>query len=300
MKVSGGTLTRRDFLKGASFAALATTMGLPAEGFAEDEKQPRTSRVILIRHADLFDENGKPSQNVVDEMMEEAMRELLQSKEAADAWKTLFGPKDIVGITSNVWGPLPTPVQVENSIRSGLLSAGVKKANIDIDDRGVLTNKIFQKAIAYINTRPLRTHHWSGVGGCLKNPIMFTPRPWDYHENSCADLAKLWEIPALKDKVRLNILIMFTPLFHGVGAHHFNPEYTWKYNGLILSTDPVAVDSTGLAILNARRREFFGEERPIKPPAHNIVFAETKHGLGVSDPSKIDLVKLGWKEGVLI
>ena len=93
---------------------------------------------------------------------------------------------------------------------------------------------------------------------------------------------------------------MFTPLFHGVGAHHFNAEYTWRYNGLIVGTDPVAVDSTGLSILNARRREYFGEERPIKPPPHHIVFAETRHKLGVSDPSKIDLVKLGWKEGILI
>jgi hypothetical protein len=300
MKESGGALTRRDFLKGATFATLATTMGLPSESFAQEEESAKSSKVVLIRHAEVMNKDGVINDKITDEMIKSAMKELFQVEKAEQAWMHLFGPEDIVGIKSNVWGPLPTPSAVENSIVGGLMSAGVKEENIAIDDRGVLRNEVFKNANGYVNTRPMRTHHWSGVGGCLKNPIMFTPTPWSYHDNSCADLAKLWEIPILKDKIRLNILVMFTPLFHGVGAHHFNEEYTWRYNGLIVGTDPVAVDSTGLSILNAKRREYFGEDRPIKPPPHHIVFAEAKHKLGISDPSKIDLVKLGWKEKILI
>ncbi len=300
MKKTGEGLTRRDFLKGATFATLAATMGLPGQTFAEGGEKSESSRVVLVRHADVLSKDGSANSEITDEMIQSGMRELFQTETAEEAWKKLFSPEDIVGIKSNVWGPLPTPGAVENAISKGLISAGVDEKNIDIDDRGVLRNEIFKKATAYVNTRPMRTHHWSGVGGCLKNPIMFTPTPWAYHDNSCADLAKVWELPVLKDKVRLNILVMFTPLFHGVGAHHFNAEYTWRYNGLILGTDPVAVDSTGLSILNAKRREYFEEDRPIKPPAHHIVFAQTKHKLGISDPSRIDLVKLGWKENILI
>ena len=300
MKESGGTLTRRNFLKGATFATLAATMGLPSESFTQEQESAKFSKVVLIRHAEAMNKDGVINDNVTDEMIKIAMKELFQVEKAEQAWMHIFGPEDIVGIKSNVWGPLPTPSAVENSIVGGLMSAGVKEENIAIDDRGVLRNEVFKKASGYVNARPMRTHHWSGVGGCLKNPIMFTPTPWSYHDNSCADLAKLWEIPILKDKIRLNILVMFTPLFHGVGAHHFNEEYTWRYNGLIVGTDPVAVDSTGLSILNAKRREYYGEDRPIKPPPHHIVFAETKHKLGISDPTKIDLIKLGWKENILI
>jgi len=134
----------------------------------------------------------------------------------------------------------------------------------------------------------------------IKNYIMFHPRPWDYHPDTCADLAKVWDKPMAKGKTRLNILVMITPLFHGVGPHHFNEKYTWRYNGLIVSFDPVAADATGLRIIEARRKEFFGEERPVSPSPHHIRLADTRHHLGHADPRNIELIRLGWKEGILI
>jgi hypothetical protein len=138
------------------------------------------------------------------------------------------------------------------------------------------------------------------VGSLIKNYIMFHPRPWDYHPDTCADLAKLWEKPMVKGKTRLNILVMLTPLFHGVGPHHFNKKYTWRYNGLILSFDPVAADATGLRIIEARRREYFGEKRPVSPSPHHIRLADTRHNLGNAHADRIELVRLGWQEGILI
>jgi hypothetical protein len=67
-----------------------------------------------------------------------------------------------------------------------------------------------------------------------------------------------------------------------------------------VSTDPVAADATGLRILEARRREFFGKDQPFEVPPKHIAVAEEKFGLGVADPARIDLVKLGWSEGALI
>jgi hypothetical protein len=67
-----------------------------------------------------------------------------------------------------------------------------------------------------------------------------------------------------------------------------------------VGTDPVALDAVGLRIFQAKRLAHFEEERPFKPPAHHIAFADTKHKIGTSDMRKIELVKLGWKEGILI
>jgi hypothetical protein len=64
---------------------------------------------------------------------------------------------------------LPTPKELEDVIRRRLLDAGIPERNIAIDDRGVLNNPVFLKSTAPVNTRPVRTHHWSGVGTCLKN-----------------------------------------------------------------------------------------------------------------------------------
>ena len=129
---------------------------------------------------------------------------------------------------------------------------------------------------------------------------MFDKYPPKYHPDSCADLAKLWELPNTKGKTRLNILVMLTPLFHGLGPHLYNTKFSWAYNGLLVGFDPVAVDATGLRIIEAKRDEFFGENRPINPPAKHIALADTRHHLGNADPAKIELIKVGWDKDILI
>lgn len=62
----------------------------------------------------------------------------------------------------------------------------------------------------------------------------------------------------------------------------------------------MAVDVVGLRIFQAKRLDYFGEERPFTPSARAIVIAATKYKLGVSDLEKIELVKVGSKEGILI
>ncbi|KPJ55605.1 MAG: hypothetical protein AMJ42_06545, partial [Deltaproteobacteria bacterium DG_8] len=155
-------------------------------------------------------------------------------------------------------------------------------------------------ATALINVRPLRTHHWSGVGTVIKNYIMFVKNPSSHHPDTCADLATIWKLPLVQGKTRLNILVLFTPLFHGIGPHHFNSKYIWAYKGLLVGLDPVAIDSTGVRILLAKRKEFFGEVRPLNPPPKHVFLADTRYHLGTADPEKIELIKIGWKDGILI
>jgi hypothetical protein len=180
------------------------------------------------------------------------------------------------------------------------MDVGLQENNIGIKDRGIFRDPLFQRNTALINVRPLRTHAWSGVGSLLKNYITFINNPASLHGDSCADLATLWRLPGVEGKTRLNILVMLNPLFHGVGRHHFSKEYTWEYKGLIVGFDPVAVDSVGIRILQEKRKEHFGEERPLNPPAKHIFLADTRHKLGTADPEKIELIKLGWMEGSLI
>jgi hypothetical protein len=292
-------ITRRDFLRIASMAPLAGML-TPWSGFPQESDVQKKSRVVLIRDQDALLSFKKPDQPVIQRMLDEAVRTLLGEKDTLSAWKRLVKPSDTVGIKSNVWRYIPTTREVEESIKSRVMDVGVPEGNIGIDDRGVRRNPLFQRATVLINARPARTHHWSGMGSCIKNYIMFVPRPWDYHGDSCADLATIWKDYSLKDKTKLNILVVLTPLFHGIGPHHYSDKYVWQYKGLLVGQDPVAVDSVGVRILQAKRREFFGEERPLRPPAKHVFLADTRHDLGVSDPARIELIKLGWQEGALI
>jgi hypothetical protein len=299
MKKTGETLTRRDFIKGAGCAAMGLAVGLPAIA-DELTEQPTRSRVILIRDRDVVGEDGGINGEIIRRMMDEAMKALFDKDDLIDCWKEVIKPDDVVGIKSNEWGPLPTPAALEQLIRTRVMDAGVPGKNISIGDRGILHDDIFLNATALINARPLRTHAWSGVGGLIKNQIMFVKKPWDYHADSCAGLGALWHLPLVKGKTRLNVLVMLTPLFYGRGRHHFDPTYTWSYKGLLVGTDPVALDTIGLQIFAAQRKAYFGRERPIRPPAHHVVIADRKYHLGTSDPGRIDLIKLGWQEDILI
>jgi hypothetical protein len=290
-------MTRRDFLKQTGAAALVATAGLPIAGRAGEGP---AARVILARHQSVLDASGVLDRDILEGMFDEAVVALTGAGDAAGAWRLLVRPADVVGIKTNVWKYLHTPVELEQVMRTRLVSAGVKEDDIAIDDRGVLSNPVFARATALINARPMRAHNWSGVGGCLKNYIMFTPSPPDYHPDSCVDLGALWKLPAVKGKTRLNVLVMLTPQFNCLAPHHFDREFIWPYHGLLVGTDPVAVDAVGLSIIEAKRRLYFKEDSPMRPPAKHIRAADEKHGIGVADLRRIEIVRLGWKDGALI
>jgi hypothetical protein len=291
--------TRRDLLRTGSGLALGCLAG--ATGHPADEAPPaRRSRVVLVRSADVVAKDGTIDGPQLGAMLDRGVATLLGTDEPDAAWRSLVKPDDVVGIKSNVWTYLPTPPALEAAIRDAVRGVGVAEDAVAIDDRGVRRNPVFERATALINVRPMRTHHWSGLGTCLKNVIMFVPRPPEYHGDACATLGAIWHLPAVKDKVRLNVLVMLTPQFHSIGPHSFSKRFVWTYGGLVLGTEPAPVDAVGARIIQAKRDTFFGERRPITPSPHHIAVAGERYGLGATAAADIDLVRLGWEEDLLI
>ena len=286
-------MTRRDFIQKSTFALLGTAVGVSAQ-------PAKKSRVVLIRHQEAVDQNSVINADLVQQMLDEAVSVLLDADNAGQAFQKLFKPEDIVGIKTNVWSYLPTPDELETAIVRRLKEVGVQEENIGIDDHNVRRNPVFQRATALINVRPLRTHYLAGLSGCLKNYIMFAKSQPAYHPNSCADLGALFKLPMVIGKTRLNILCALTPQFHGRGPHHFSRRYVWRYRGLLVGQDPVAVDSVALNLITAKRIQVLGKDRALQPIPRYIKLADIRHGIGTSDPNKIELIKLGWKEDILI
>ena len=289
-------VTRRDFIRLAGGTAMAAALGTGMLGEAHAEP---TARVVLIRNVEVLAQPEK-MQEILQSMLDEAVKTLLGTNDPMEAWRRLVKSSDVVGVKSNAWGKLPTPKALEGAIKRRLLDVGVAEENMDIADREVLNNPIFQKATALVNVRPLRTHHWAGVGTCLKNYIQFVPDRPSYHPEACAALGQIWTLPIVQGKTRLNILCALTPQFYGRGANFFDTRYVWPYKGLIVGTDPVAVDAIGAHLLQVKRIAFFGEDRALDVTPSHIIVAETKYHLGVSDLNRIQLIKLGWREEGLI
>ncbi len=290
-------ITRRNFLRVATGAAVTAALGTGVLGEARAEP---IAKVVLIRNAEVLGPQGGVKEEILRSMLDEAVKNLLGANGPLEAWQKLFKSSDVVGIKSNAWNRLPTPKELEAAIKRRLLDIGVAEKSISIDDRGVLDNPIFLKSTALVNVRPLRTHHWSGVGTCLKNYIQFVPDPPSYHDEGCSPLGKIWTYPIVKGKTRLNILSALTPQFYGRGAHFFDKRYVWPYRGLIVGTDPVAVDTVGAHLLHVKRIAFFNEDRALDVSPIHIMMADKKYHLGVSDMRRIQLIKLGWMEETLI
>lgn len=290
-------ITRRDFLRGTTGAFLAAALSSGISVAAQAEPK---AKVVLIRDPEVLTAGGKVQGEILQGMVDEALKTLLEEKTPMAAWRKLFQASDIVGIKSNIWYHMPTPRELEVAIQRRLMEVGIPGKNIGIDDRGVLSSTIFLKSTALINARPVRTHHWSGIGGCIKNYITFVLNWADYHGEACSDLAKIWSLPLIKGKTRLNILSALQPQFYGRGAHFFDRRYVWPYRGLIVGTDPVAVDAVGARLLQVKRTAYFGEDRALDVPPIHIAVADKKYHLGVSDLNRIALIKLGWMEDVLI
>jgi len=293
-------ITRRDFLRGTAYTAMATALG---SSLAKEARAEGKVKVILIREENAIDPMGNINPKVIQQMLDRGVSELTGERNPVEAWKNLFKPTDIVGIKSNVWAYLPTPEELENAIVKRLMDVGIPKKNIGIDDRGVLDNPIFKSSTALINVRPLRTHHWSGIGGCIKNYCMFVPAyqlPLYYHSDACSPLASIWSKPIIKGKTRLNILSLLRIQFYSRGPHHFDRRFVSEYKGLLIGKDPVALDSIGARLLQLQRITHFGEDRPLDTPPTHIYMADEKYKLGISDLRRIDLVKLGWTKGALL
>jgi hypothetical protein len=305
--------TRRDFLKAAAVAPVASAVGCscitcpkavpappPGAGTARITQMSRKSRVVLVRDAAAVGEGRKIDAAVVRKMLDEAVNTIFGESDPAAAWQHIVGPNDVVGVKTNVWNYLPTGPELEEAIRERLIGAGVPADKISVRDRGVLDDPVFQAATVLVNVRPARVHYWAGMGSCIKNYIQFVPKPSEWHTDACADLAGIWNLPPVKGRTRLNILSMLTPQYHNIGPRGFSEQYLWPYKGLIVSRDPVAADATGYSVIRAKRLEVFGEDRPLETSAHHIELADTKYGLGKSSSEDIELVRLGWTEGILI
>jgi hypothetical protein len=306
MNKNSQDLSRRRFLVNSSLAAAGLALGhsfagshtvfTDEQGKVDHARSGPRSKVVLIRNKNLISAAGIADASVAIRMIDEALVALTGATTADAAWRSLFHKDDRIGIKTNVYAQLPTPPDVTALLRQRLTVTGIPEDAIPITDREAHT--LLADRTAILNIRPVRTHHWAGIGGCIKNHIMFVTNPSDYHGDSCADLGAIWKLPILKGKTRLNILLALNPLFYGRGPHNFDPRFQWNYGGIFVSTDPVAVDALGAELLRLKRVSFFGEDRAVTPTKH-IAVADTKHGLGVSDLSRIDLVRIGWEEQIL-
>lgn len=281
---SGPVITRRDLLKGAAFTTLGVAMGLdPLRAIAEAGTKPITT-VVIVRSKDVLDKDGNVAKPVLEKMLDKGMAQLSGKKTPVDAWKQYLKPEDAVGIKMSKMITV-THTELTDAMTQRVNAIGVK--NVTTWDRDAKKPEEFT---AIINVPGMKTHWLSGVGVAIKNYAGCHPKPSQYHADACADLAAMWDHPSLKGKTRLIVIDALKVLYNG--GPQVDPKYMWDYKGLIFGTDPVAVDTVCLNIIQKKRNEVQPPQWIISPPPKHIEVADRKFKLGTSDLSKIRIVEL--------
>ncbi|NOZ55268.1 MAG: DUF362 domain-containing protein [Calditrichaeota bacterium] len=157
----------------------------------------------------------------------------------------------------------------------------------------LVSNVAVKECDALIDVPILKDHGIVGVTIALKNYFGAIHNPNKYH-NDIGDpyVADANLIPPLRNKTRLIICDAF--LAQCDGGPPFMPQWAWKYNGLLVSTDPVALDTVGWKIIEDRRKEVGlpSLKEAGREPTYIATAADAAHRLGQHDWSRIETVEI--------
>jgi uncharacterized protein (DUF362 family) len=144
-----------------------------------------------------------------------------------------------------------------------------------------------------INLPILKDHGITGMTGALKNLFGAIHNPNKYHlDVGDPYVPDVWMLEPIRAKVQLNICEATTVQYHG--GPSFMPDWTWNLDGLLLSRDPVALDTIGWQLIDRKRRQEGMKllEDEGRKPSYIATAADREHRLGFSNPDQIQLVEL--------
>jgi len=293
MKKNENGVTRRDLVRGTVGVALGIALANGKEAAAA-ERAARISRVVLVRDRAVLDDALNMDRVALKKMLDQAMTGFTGEKTSRDAWKRLFKPADTVGLVTTPHLN-PTHDELVAAVRAALVDAGVPAERV-VDAQG--GTRVVESCTALISLPALKAHWLTGIGTVLKNYIMFSGKPSNYHDEDSAKLGEIWNLPFVKGKTRLVLVDALRPLCDK--GPQPDPRYRWPYKGLLAGSDPVAVDTVGLRIITNKRTAMRGEPWPLQPPPLCVEAADKTYGLGTSRWEEIELKHFGWEENLLI
>lgn len=293
MKNKKCVITKRDFIRGTVGATLGITLMGPEWLKGMTDEMSRSS-VFIARDRNAMDEALNADKAALKKMLEQILAGITGEANMKDSWLKLVSPGDIIGLVPTS-AMNPTHDELVEVVKDSLVEAGIPAENIrNAQGRSVDLEPI----TALISLPGLKAHWLTGIGTVIKNYILYSGAPRNYHNEDSAKLGEIWNLPQVKAKTKLILVDALHPVCDK--GPQVDPRYRWAYNGLIAGTDPVAVETVCLKIIQAKREELRGEPWPLSPPPICVEAADKVYKLGTSDFNNIDVQTIGWTEDLLI
>jgi uncharacterized protein (DUF362 family) len=142
---------------------------------------------------------------------------------------------------------------------------------------------------ALINLPVLKDHSTTGITGALKNHYGSIDNPNRYHRNRGTNpgIAEVNAIPVIREKERLIVFDALLGVFNG--GPRWQRQFIWPYGGILVGTDPVAMDQIALTIIDEKRRQ-----EGLEPLAREVPSLEAAEalGLGTRDLEQVELEEI--------
>jgi hypothetical protein len=144
---------------------------------------------------------------------------------------------------------------------------------------------------ALVNLPVLKQHMLAGMTGALKNHFGCIHNPNKMHLSGCDPyVAEVNALPVIRSKQKLIIMDALRPIVHG--GPSYQAAMAVPAHQLLFATDPVALDTVALGILEQlRARRGLPSLAKIALAPRYLATAATM-GLGVGDRARIELVTL--------
>jgi uncharacterized protein (DUF362 family) len=280
--------------------------------------------------ADSSEENSLLVPGVLREMLDASIMELTGLDKARDAWSVLFSPDERIAIKVNafrnslIWTHVPLVTAVTDSLQdAGILAEQIvifdyytnelETAGFAVNEdgpgvrcygtesnytqegtvkgRNIELSDILLECDALINMPVLKTHMISGITFAMKNHYGSISAPNLFHSDIGNAIAELNALPPIKDRTRLVIGDALTACLRYRGAY---PYWTsdWAGDSILVSFDPVAVDTTALQMIDRLLTDEGGSTASILAMTTPCLARATELGLGTDDPSNMDLKEI--------
>jgi uncharacterized protein (DUF362 family) len=311
-------------------AAMPSTLAGPLAAPA-GQSTPTTgkSRVGLYTNEGLMDTDFKPNRDKTLTMLDQGMMLVFGTDSAEQAWRQVASPEDVVALKVNCeCRYLCTNPVVSYAIAQRLMDVGVPPQNIIIFDltsrqlggagyelvnsgtakpycygtdgdysdpftagifQGRLSNVLVKKATVLINVPVLKNHSLCQVTMALKNHYGTIDNPVACHSNIDMNIPSVNATDPIKTKTRLVVLDASRGGFDG--GPQPQPGGMWPFKGLVVATDPVALDFVGNRVIRDKRTAM--KLGPMSGNPGDIathLLNAAQMGLGKASEAEIDLV----------
>ena len=319
---------RRDFLRNCALG-VAALLGRGSGAFVST---PTKSRVVIARDPMLRGSGSSLDSDRLLKLVDGALQSLYDCDSPAEAWKRVVRPGECVGLKVNCLAGrgASTTVKLVEAVTARLQQAGITeivvwdRLNSDLESAGfrlnskqpgvryigndsagyddelsiygsvgsLLSRTLTHTCDAVISLPVLKDHGIAGMTFALKNFFGAIHNPNKYHLTAGDPyVADVNMLPAIRQKLRLHIGDATAVQYEG--GPSYMPQWSWRFNGLLVGRDPVALDSVGWQLIEQKRAAegMKSLEALGRAPKYIATAANAEHRLGTNDPKQIERVE---------